>query len=196
MNIKGNEGGSEQAATNAVPNANMQQVAGGHPSALPAAQALDMLMQDPVGFVQKIVSGTTEQVLTDLKEQAELRGALNLFRRMHPEFTRFEPFILQEVVTLIETDPDGVIDPWDKLLEKAMQNFRQKFQQTVKEETLDAEKPGGSKQEPPFVEGAVNRVAPQPSPAFTRDQIAKMSMDDFLKNEAAINEALKNNRIR
>jgi hypothetical protein len=46
------------------------------------------------------------------------------------------------------------------------------------------------------VEGAANRVIPEAQPAFSRDQIARMSLDEFLKNEASINEALKNNRIR
>lgn len=193
MNNTSNDGGALSAATpNAAQNADIQQVAEGMLSALPAAQALKALMQNPVGFVQQIVSQTTESALADLKDQAELRGALNMFRKAHPEFSRFESFILQEVVALIENDPDGVIDPWDKLLEKAMSNFQRKFQETVKQESIKRD----SLAEPPFVEGAANRVIPEAQPAFSRDQIARMSLDEFLKNEASINEALKNNRIR
>jgi hypothetical protein len=193
MNNTSNNGGAPSVATpNAAQNVDIQQVAEGMLSALPAAQSLKALMQNPVGFVQQIVAQTTESALADLKDQAELRGALNMFRKAHPEFSRFESFILQEVVSLIETDPDGVIDPWDKLLEKAMKNFQRKFQETVNQEAIKRD----SLSEPPFMEGSANRVIPEPQPAFSRDQIARMSLDEFLKNEAFINEALKNNRIR
>jgi len=164
---------------------------------LSAPEALEMLGKNPVGFVQQIVAGMTEKYLADLKEQAELRGALNAFRKAHPEAVRFEPFILQEVVALIQNDPDGVIDPWDKLLEKALKAFSTKFEATVKDELAKGDEiRAEEKVKAPFVEGAANRVMPELPPSFTRAQIAAMSQAEFLKNEAAINEALKNNRIR
>lgn len=183
---------ADGAAENAAPQANEISL-----STLPAARALDLMIKDPVGFVQQIVASTTEKHLADLKEQAELRGALNAFRKAHPEAARFEPFILQEVISLIQNDPDGVIDPWDKLLAKGLENFRQKFTATVNEEFAKGETAGTENMpQAPFVEGAANRIMPEAPPSFTRAQIAAMSRSDFLKNEAAINEALKNNRIK
>jgi len=46
------------------------------------------------------------------------------------------------------------------------------------------------------MESAGNRIPTELPATFTRAQIAGMSMQDFLKNEAAINDALKNNRIQ
>lgn len=158
-------------------------------------QALEMLMRDPVGFVQQIVNRSAEAHLANLKEEAELRGAMNLFRRKNPDFERFEPFILQEVAALIQNDPDGVIDPWDKLLEKAGENFRKKFAETLKAEVMDKTMKKEEKQ-PPYMESAANKALPEQPQSFSREQIDRMSLDEFMKNEAAINDALKNKRIR
>lgn len=156
-------------------------------------QALELLVKNPVEFVQTLIHNAAQIHLSDLREEAELRGALNLFRKAHPEFTRFEPFIMQEVVYLLQSDPDGGIEPWDVLLEKGLQHFREKFVQTIQEsKTADKESAG----HPPYMETATNRATPDMPQNFTRDQISKMSMKDFLKNESAINAALKQKRIR
>ena len=160
---------------------------------LPASTAMALLSQDPVGFIQKIVADAADMHLADLKEQAELNGALNAFRKIYPEFQRFEPFIVQEAAALLKKDDSIASEPWSKILEKAMEQFKQKFSDTIQENTTGTQ---SQAQTPPHVEGSANRVAPEAPANFTREQIAKMSMQDFLKNESAINDALKNNRIR
>ncbi len=160
---------------------------------LPPEKALELLVKNPVNFVQSIVNSAAQVHLADLREEAELRGALNLFRKTHPEFSRFEPFIMQEVVSLLQNDPDGAIDPWDTLLEKGLQQFREKFVQTVQESQATN---SGAPEDPPYMESGANRVVPEMPQHFTREQISKMSMQDFLKNESAINAALKERRIR
>lgn len=159
---------------------------------LPPEQALKLFVHNPVAFIREIVNQAAQLHLSDLREEAELRGAITAFRRNNPEFDRFEPFIMQEVVSLIQNDPDGVIDPWDTLLKKGLQLFQQKFRETVqgKPITPEAESPI------PYIENAANRQAPTEPASFTREQIARMSMPEFLKHEAAINEALKEKRIR
>lgn len=161
-------------------------------SALSSQEDLAQFVQDPAGFVRQLVEEEAVKHLARLKEEAELRGALNVFRRNHPEFARFEPLIMQEVVALIQNDPDGHIDPWDTLLEKAMKNFKQKFQEMLKDGSL---KPDIENQQPPFVEGSGNRIPQELPPRFSREQIANMSMSEYLKNEAAIDAALRNQRI-
>lgn len=161
--------------------------------ALTPEQAVEILVRDPVGFVRRIVDEAAQIHLTDLKEEAELRGALNVFRKAHPDAVRFEPFIMQEVVKMIQDDEDGAIAPWDQLLEQALERFKVKFQDMVKENTMPVEE---QKTEPPFVEGAMNRVLPEAPVSFTREQISKMSLNEFLKNESAINQALQEKRIR
>jgi hypothetical protein len=165
---------------------------GSTPQALSKQEELAQFVQDPAGFIRQLIEEEAVKHLSRLKEEAELRGALNVFRRNNPDFARFEPMILQEVVSLIQNDPDGHIDPWDTLLEKAMKNFSQKFQAMLKDGGI---KPEIENQQPPFVEGSGNRIPKELPPTFTREQIARMSLDEYLKNEAAIDAALRNQRI-
>jgi hypothetical protein len=161
------------------------------PTDLPNQQAVEALLRDPAGFIRSIVDEAAQNHLATLKEEAELRGAINAFRKTHPEFERFEPFIMQEVVHLIQNDEDGAIAPWDQLLEKASETFKQKFQETMKGQIMPNDNP-----QPPAIEGTAQRMLPEAAPSFTREQIANMSMEEFMKNETAINHALQNQRIR
>lgn len=168
------------------------------PEQLTPDQAMEKLLADPVGFIRSLIDTSAQKHLAALKEEAELRGALNGARRRHPEFERFEPFIMQEVTALIENDPDGSIDPWDKLLEKGLERFKVKFRETLQSEIgRQAGSPVESEARPvPHIEGGSNRVTPEEPASFTRDQIARMSLQEFLDKEAAINMALQKNRIR
>lgn len=163
---------------------------------LPPAQALELFITDPFAFVRQIVDDAAKMHLSDLKEEAELKNALNAFRKKSSEFQRFEPFILQEVVTLLKEDPEGSSASWETLLEKATVIFGQKFEATLQAKLENGNENPGKLVEPPYIESAANR-APIAEPAsFTRKQIANMSLPEFLKKEAAINEAIQNNRIR
>lgn len=169
--------------------------------ALTPAQALELLAKDPVAFVKAIVDSAARMHLADLKEEAELRGVLDVFRNTHPEFQRFEPFILQEVATLLQNDPQSGAATWSQLLEKAMANFSTKFEARLKESVQSnpdepAKTDASERQNPPYMESATNRSPAKQPPSFTRDQIARMSLADFVKNEGAINDAIQNNRIR
>ncbi|WP_373531902.1 hypothetical protein [Vampirovibrio sp.] len=167
---------------------------------LAPAQALELLIADPFAFVRQIVADAAQTHLADLKEEAELKSALNAFRKKSPEFKRFEPFILQEVVTLLREDPEGGTASWEELIEQGMALFQQKFQATLQaqqDEALEAGETGKqSRLQAPHIEAAGKRAMPTMPSSFTRQQIAGMSMGEFLKNEAAINEAMKNNRVR
>lgn len=163
---------------------------------LPPTQALELFINDPFEFVRQIVENAAKTHLSDLKEEAELKSALNTARKNSPEFQRFEPFILQEVVTLLKNDPDSSSASWENLLEKATAIFGQKFEATLQEKT-DTENAQNTKQnELPYMETSANRIANMEPPSFTRKQIASMSLPEFLKQEAAINQAIQNNRIR
>lgn len=165
---------------------------------LSPAEAGQLLMSDPVTFINALIEHAASRHLSDLKEEAELRGALNVFRRAHPEAAQFEPLIMQEVADIIQNDDDGVIDPWDKLLEKGIKRFEEKFRQRVQADpTLKAAaRKMADASQAAHVEGSHTRKAPKTPPSFTRDQIGRMSMDEFIAQEEAINEALRNRRIR
>lgn len=163
--------------------------------------ARQTLLADPVGFIRSIVDAAASIHLADLKERAELNGALNVYRKANPEFERFESFILPIVAELIQNDPDGVIDPWQTLFEKAYQQFKDRFKDILKNnpdllQADDLEKNSTSALRPgKLMEGSANRILPKEAPGFTREQIARMSLDDFIRNEQAINLALQQGRI-
>jgi len=71
-------------------------------SSLPPSQAFAIFQKNPVGFIQKIVGDAAQYHLAMLKEQAELDGAINAFQKTHPEFQRFQQFILQEAADLLQ----------------------------------------------------------------------------------------------
>lgn len=168
-------------------------------ASLPAEQALELFVSDPFTFIRQIVEDAAKTHLSDLKEETELKSTLNTFRKKSPEFQRFEPFILQEVVALLRNDPDGATESWEVLLEKAIAIFGQKFQDTLQthpQEQSSDENGRPQKTGHPLMETATAKALATEPPSFTRKQLEKMSMAEFLKKEAAINEAIQNNRIR
>jgi len=162
-------------------------------SRLAPEKAMALFSENPVGFIQTVIDTEAAKHLATLKEQAELDAALKTFKQSQPEFERFQPFIMHEAVKLLQTDTSVANDSWPQIFEKASRNFKQTLAQTVQEGKLGM---NPDQSQPPHVEGSSNRQATEAPASFTRAQIAKMSMADFLKNESAINEALKNNRIQ
>jgi hypothetical protein len=162
-------------------------------SGLPPEKAMSLFSENPVGFIQTVIDTEAAKHLATLKEQAELDAALKTFKQSQPEFERFQPFIMHEAVKLLQTDTSVANDSWPQIFEKASRNFKQTLAQTVQEGKLGM---NNEQSQPPHVEGSSNRQAAETPASFTRAQIGKMSMADFLKNESAINEALKNNRIQ
>ena len=156
---------------------------------------LNDFLSDPIGFIQDVVNQSAEQHLANLKDEAELKGAMRVIRRDEPDFERFQPFILQEVAKLIENDPDGVLDPWDDLLRKGLKNFKEKFKKTLAEnpELLLKQQQEAQK---PLMEGATPRKPRPRLPSFTREEIAQMSVQEFIQNEQAIEQALRMKRIQ
>ena len=186
----------EQLAA-AYPKAVNEQPQTSDASALSPEDALAALNGNPVGFIRDVVDKAALEHLQRLKEEAELEGALRTFRKAHPDARQFEPFIMQEVADLIQNDDDGVIDPWHKLLEKGLEVFKKKFKATLKNDPGLLEKQADETPETVMqMEGRNNRTLPKATASFTRDQIAKMSLSEFVAQEEAINEALKSKRIR
>ncbi len=156
--------------------------------------ALEVFVADPVGFIQSEIQKASRNHLYQAREEAELQGSLRAFRRANPEAERFEPFILQEVLEIIQNDEDGVIDPWDKLLEKGLSQFKAKFKDMLKDNPELLEKKAAQLSNTQM-EAASPRAYTAAPPSFSREQIAKMSLEEFLEHEAAINEALQSKRI-
>jgi hypothetical protein len=165
---------------------------------------LNRFFQDPVSFIQHVVESTVhhsaEQYLTDLKEEMELKAAIHTFSKTRPEFERFRPFILQEVADLIQTDPDGHIDPWESLLNKGMERFQEKFRAQVQQGLFSGGQTGKegdtTRKTPAVIEPVAMRPPKAPMKAFSRQQIARMSLQDFIQNEADIDQALREGRIQ
>lgn len=154
------------------------------------------MLEDPETYLVELMSKVAQRELQLMREEIELKSALRQARQKHPEFKDFESYVLQEIVSLLDEDAELDKLPWDDVLDKGFERLQQKFKSAVHKNpeqfTVD------SKQEvkKAYMEGQASRK-PQPMlPSFSRDDIGKMSLQEFTKNEAAINEALKNNRIR
>ena len=151
---------------------------------------------DPVGFIKDIIAQEAEghlaKLTETLAESAQIQQTVLALRKHNPEFAQFEPYILQEVAHLIQNDPDGILDPWPVLFDKAMAAFKANFQKIMANQV-----PEGAKNEPSKaqMEPAGNRDGSNKPQRFTRNQIAQMSLDEYLRNESAIGEALKAGRI-
>lgn len=161
-------------------------------------EALSALNADPVGFIQALIDDAASRHLANLRDEAELNGAVRAFTRERPEFARFAPYVIQEAITIMQHDDDGVIAPWHELLEQGYRAFEKKFQDTLRTNPTLAEGASstGSSASTAFVEGRANREPTPEPPSFTRQEIARMSLADFLKHESAIEEAMKHKRIR
>jgi hypothetical protein len=170
---------------------------GATPSPPSVEQHLAHFCQDPESYIRQIVTQEAEKHLINLKETAELQGALNMMRKAQPDFSRFEPFILREVARNLQEDDDGKIAPWPDLLEQGLKHFKEKFSTLIKDKTYSSQ----PLQENPMterahMEGAQQRKTLPASPNFTAQQIEHMSLEEFLNHEADINQALKDGRIQ
>jgi hypothetical protein len=163
--------------------------------------ALQVAEQVAAQVAQQAVDTTfTDEMslqLSTLKDEAELRGALRVFRKEYPDAIAFEPFILKEVANIIENDDDGILAPWDELLAMAYKSFQGKFKDAIKNETIAKPMvPSDKASMPPHIEGSTQRSMPETLPSFTRKQISRMTPAEFAKHEAAIESAMKHGRIK
>jgi len=159
---------------------------------LPPAEAGQALMADPIGVITSIIGELANDHLMLAAQQLELQAALEVARRSQPDFNRFEPMILQEMSSLIANDEDGVLDPWPELIQRASERFASKLQAMLKQHPELAQ---ATNTPIPYMEGADPRPMAAAKPNYTRKAIESMSLEEFLTNEEAINNALRNNRI-
>lgn len=173
----------------------------------------DLFQANPIEAIVMIAADVANELieerlgnqLSTLKDEAELRGALVAFRKMNPDGGEFEPFVLQEVANILqgEQGDDHANDDWQDLLSMGLKAFQSKLRETVSQQhpSSDNEEDASKTTEAmlaktPFMEGGKARKMPEAMPHFTRQQIAAMSPDEFLKNESAIELAMKHGRIR
>lgn len=166
------------------------------PSPAEAEALVNEFYADPVGFVQAVVDASAQQHLSTLRDEVELRAAMNAFWKKHADAKQFEPYVMQALGHVIATDEDGRLGPWDELLEKALELFQSQFGDMVKNHPdLQALNKAGVSPSA-SIESAQRRAMPKGAPSFTRKQIANMSPDEFAKNESAIEQAMRMGRIK
>jgi hypothetical protein len=179
---------------------------------LPEKETLEMarksLQDNPVAFIQTIISQMAQGHLDTMREQIELQSAIQFARRYTPDFLRFEPFILQEVAQLISQDEDGVLDPWPDLLERGKEKFKERLKILAAQDPAQAKallsqvnnEPSTTSNEAAakllYQEKAGNRLPTPLDSQFSRKAIEKMSLSEFLNQEEAINKAVRNKKIQ
>jgi hypothetical protein len=156
----------------------------------------ELLLQfkkDPIAFIRKEIDTAIKAYLLVANEDGQARMAMQQFVKEHPDAEPVMSYILEEVARLIEEDTDGVLTPWNELFNQALENFTQKFQGTLKpsENTPPKERP-----KTPFVEQGKLPMKGSVPRSFTREEIGKMSPEEYLANEAAIQQAYKEKRIK
>jgi hypothetical protein len=166
-------------------------------------EALALFSKDPIGFINEVVSGLIDYHSGSLTEQMALQNALLIAQKTIPEFKQFEPYILKELADLITNDEDGVLDPWPVMIDRAVTAFKKRFSQMVEQDPgltaqwLNQENSIENRSaKPTGIEPNGARTQPAVQPQFTRKAISQMSMEEFLANESAINQALKERRVK
>ncbi len=150
------------------------------------------LVEDPEGYLSELMGNILRQEMQLMREELELKSALKMARQKYPEFAHFEHYVLQELMALMEDDAEVDRRSWDDLMDEGFARLQQKLKSAVEQSAAQLLP---ASEEMAFMEGNAVRKPVVAQPTFTRDQISKMSMQDFLKFEDAINEALKNNLI-
>lgn len=155
------------------------------------------LIENPEAFLKEIVGQVMQNELYLLREEMELKSALKHARHQYPEFKTFENYILQELMGVVDEEPEIVKLSWDEILSKGLERVQARLKSAVQNLPEAIEVSGNAEEiKKAHIEGNTPRKHQPLMPNFSRSEIAKMSLSDFIKNEEAINEALKNNRIR
>ncbi|MEB3246171.1 MAG: hypothetical protein VKJ06_09345 [Vampirovibrionales bacterium] len=160
---------------------------------------LEAFYANPVGFIKGIIADEAETHLAkvgkDMQESAQLEQAILMLRKHEPDFEKLEPYVLQEAARLIETDEDGVIDPWPVLLDKALASVKKNLKEMIAKEITPEGAQASVPKLPKQMAPAGPRDASSRAQHFTRQQIAQMSLAEFMRHEPAINAALARGEI-
>jgi hypothetical protein len=149
--------------------------------------------KDPVAFVRNEIDQAIKAHLLVANEGGQAQVAMQAFIQQHPDAQPVMNYILDEVARLIDSDDDGVLAPWTDLFNQALENVVTKFHGNLKSST-----PTKAPKEPmnPVLEQGklpTKSVSPR---SFTRDEIGRMSPQEYLANEASIRLAFKEGRIK
>lgn len=158
-----------------------------------AKDDLIAFQKDPVAFVRNEVDQAIKAHLLLANEGGQAQVAMQTFMQQHPDAEPVMNYILEEVARLIEEDDDGVLAPWTDLFNQALANFVTKFQGNLKGASTPL--PPKEPMNPVVEHGKlpVKSVSPR---SFTRDEIGRMSPQEYLANEASIRLAFKEGRIK
>jgi hypothetical protein len=165
-------------------------------TATPSISADDIfrqMVQDPEGYLSGVMQRVAQQELHLLREEMAFQSAMAMARQKYPELASFEPYVVQEIMTVLQNETESVQLDWDRLIERGIKEIQGRVRKMAGEGVISTSPLAPTQA---HVESATARK-PQPvSPQFSRETIGRMSLDEFLKQEVAINEALKHNRIK
>jgi len=173
--------------------------------ALAPADALKLFEKDPVTFMLDLINAYFVLHSTAFQQSVEFQAALLALRQHDPAFVYYQQAILQEARAIVEQngspeDPegDGLVDNWITLLLKAKANVEAHLQNGGMEDPKTLMMTDTTVTPPPGIalESSQKAKPKEAKKTITRQQIAKMSREEYLKNETAIKQALKEGRIQ
>jgi hypothetical protein len=170
---------------------------------LPPADALKLFEKDPVSFMLDLMNAYFVLHTAVFQQSAEFQAALMALRQHDPAFVYYQQAILQEARAMVAqqgnpTDPegDGLVDNWITLLLKAKATVEANLQQGNADVTNIVNTVSPQPTSGIALEGSQKTKPKEGKKTFTRQQIAKMSREDYLQHETAIKQALKEGRIQ
>jgi hypothetical protein len=157
--------------------------------------ALHAFQQDPIAFIRQEIRQAVHTTMLTAHEDGQARVAMEELARQNPGASEFMPLIIAEVKTIIANDDDGVLAPWPLLFQQGLERLSRKLE-THLAQNKSVMEPGTAEPSTPFVE--MGRLQPSSTPvpkSFTRQEIDRMSLEDYMRQEQSIRDALKNGRI-
>lgn len=174
-----------------MPDQPQAQSAAARPALDPNEAIWQSFMSDPEGYLKSAITSVIQQEMVLLREEMQLKNALAMARQRYPELAKLENYLMQEIIAILESNPDSEAQSWDDLVEKSLTQLGGKFKAVAGQAAVNPTNPVNT-----LMETAGVRQPQAVVPEFSREQLAKMTLQEFLQNETAINEAMRQNRIR
>jgi hypothetical protein len=153
--------------------------------------------ENPVAFIRQEIRQAVEATILSANEDGQARVAMEELARQNPGAAEFMPLIIAEVKDIIANDDDGVLAPWPQLFQQGLERLTLKLEKQLKGGTTLKEATPTAVPKSPFVEaGTLPTGGKSAPPPITRDSIARMSLEEFMRHEASIKQAFRNGQVK
>jgi hypothetical protein len=164
---------------------------------LPPEALFDAFKNDPMEVLMAIMHEYFVLHMNLMQQSSDFNNSLRIMQLHDPDYLDYEQQILEEAKQQLLNHPEGdnSLDYWPVLLKKSKDQVKTKLEKELTGKTLVPPSTPPPSHGVLLEKGNARKGLPT-KPTFTRAQIAKMTREDYLANEAAILLALKEGRIK